>query len=218
LIAIFEECVENIIDLIPDKYIFLLTDCDGILLKKKGKRRTRKNDDLGIEEGMSFSEESSGTNAISIAIRLKKPIFILPMQNYCNFLRNFYFYAAPLWSCKQTICLAVAAEEQDVKKEMMAVLELLVYQIANELKKNTASRSIAFNNAGINLNDKQVTVLKLISKGFTDKAVAIDMGLSIDTVRYHKRVIFKRLDAGSSAEAIVKALKLNLIAMEQIGL
>jgi DNA-binding NarL/FixJ family response regulator len=111
-----------------------------------------------------------------------------------------------------------AAAQQDVKMEMMAIIELLGYQIANELKKNTARCKDALYNDSIKLNDKQVTVLKLLSQGDTDRAAAIKMNLSIDTVRYHKRVIFEKLGAGSSVEAIVKALKLNLIAMEQIDL
>lgn len=35
LVPIFEECLEKIKNYINEEYLFLLVDCDGILLKKK---------------------------------------------------------------------------------------------------------------------------------------------------------------------------------------
>ena len=48
------------------------------------------------------------------------------------------------------------------------------------------------------LTAKQKAVLQLMSKGFTGQAIAYEPGLTIDTVKYHKRQIFKKLGASNN--------------------
>lgn len=68
----------------------------------------------------------------------------------------------------------------------------------------------------VKLTGKQVQILELLASGKTDNAVAIEMGRSLDTIRYHKKNIFNILSAGCTVEAIVKALKLNLISLDHV--
>lgn len=70
--------------------------------------------------------------------------------------------------------------------------------------------------SSIKLNHRQVNILKLISKGMTDKAISVETGLSFATIQYHKKNIYRKLGVNSCTEAVIKALKLNLISLDQI--
>lgn len=61
------------------------------------------------------------------------------------------------------------------------------------------------------LTDRQVTILELLAKGFKEEAIAVEIGLSINTIKYHKRQIFNKLNVNCTNEALVKAMQMNLI-------
>lgn len=61
------------------------------------------------------------------------------------------------------------------------------------------------------LTERQLAILGLLAKGLKEKAVAEEIGLSINTVKYHKKKIFEKLDVDCTNEALVKAFRLNLI-------
>jgi len=85
---------------------------------------------------MSFSEKVSGTNAIALSIKLGKSVYILPENHYCSFLKKWFCYAVPIRVNERLVgCIAMSTSEQPVKKELIAVSELLKYQIVNEFKK-----------------------------------------------------------------------------------
>lgn len=61
------------------------------------------------------------------------------------------------------------------------------------------------------LTDRQLVILGLLAKGLKEKAVANEIGLSINTVKYHKKKIFEKLEVECTNEALVKAFRMNLI-------
>ena len=50
-------------------------------------------------------------------------------------------------------------------------------------------------------------VLAALGKGLSNKAVARQLGISPHTVKFHVEALFRKLGAGSRAEAVVKGLK-----------
>ncbi len=70
----------------------------------------------------------------------------------------------------------------------------------------------------IKLTKNQILILKLLAKGMTEKAIAYEINKSINTVKYHKKEIFKKLNSSSSREAVIKALKYKLISMKEIDI
>ncbi len=168
-----------------------------------------------IQVGMSFQEGTSGTNAISLAMDTGKPVYVLPHYHYCSFLRNWYSYCTCIrQSSKVRGYLSFLSRENPIRNEIMLITELAGYQIGNELKDDMREISHMHNN--IKLSDRQTTLLKLMARGYTDRAIAIEMDLNIGTISYHKTNIFKILGAECSIQAVVKALKLNLLSMDQI--
>jgi DNA-binding CsgD family transcriptional regulator len=172
-----------------------------------------------INEGISVAEESIGTNAIAISMKLKKAVYTLPQHHYCDFLRALHIYCSPLWANgKMLSYLAIITFEKSIKKEMLAITDLLRYQIINEFKNYEFLASSMPEKSYIRLSDSQLSVLKLLAKGLTDKAAGIESGLSFDTIKYHKKNIFKKLDAKCTLEAVMKALKLNLFSLDEIDI
>lgn len=61
------------------------------------------------------------------------------------------------------------------------------------------------------LSDRQVEVLNLAAKGFSNNEIARILGISVNSVKDHFRLIFSRLNVSTRTEATSLALNLNLI-------
>jgi DNA-binding CsgD family transcriptional regulator len=72
---------------------------------------------------------------------------------------------------------------------------------SNEWKE---SRSIVLNN-----REKDILVLSV--QGLTMDKIAAKLFLSVDTIKFHKRNIFKKLNVKNIAEAIAVAMDLAII-------
>lgn len=169
-----------------------------------------------IITGTSLSEESVGTNSVSLCISLNIPIKIMPQHHYCNLLSKCYEYCVPIsYNHKNIGYITLVTINQPIKPEMIAITNLINYKICNEYPKLLAQNTLE-KNASSRLNEKQVEILKYMSKGFTDYAISKEMKLSISTIKYHKHNIFKKYGATTSTQAIVKAIKFNDISIDDI--
>lgn len=61
------------------------------------------------------------------------------------------------------------------------------------------------------LTPREVEVLAAIGTGLSNKEVARQLGISAHTVKFHLESAFRKLDAGSRAEAVAKGLRRGLI-------
>ena len=61
------------------------------------------------------------------------------------------------------------------------------------------------------LSDRENEILTSIAKGFGYKRIASNLFISLDTVRYHIKNIYKKLHVCSQSEAVAKAIKNGLI-------
>lgn len=66
------------------------------------------------------------------------------------------------------------------------------------------------------LNKRQKEVLLRLAKGMTVYEISKEMGISEDTVRFHKKSIFDKLDAHCTVQAVIKAIKQNYIKLSDI--
>ena len=62
------------------------------------------------------------------------------------------------------------------------------------------------------LTDRELEVLALVAKGFTNKAIGVHLGISDRTVQGHLAHIFKKLQANSRTEAVMRAVSLGWIS------
>jgi len=64
------------------------------------------------------------------------------------------------------------------------------------------------------LTDRELEVLTLTGKGYTNKAIGIQLGISDRTVQGHLAKTYSKLQAGSRTEAVMRAVSLGLIDAE----
>jgi len=64
---------------------------------------------------------------------------------------------------------------------------------------------------GDNLTARETSVLKLITKGHTNRQIALDLSIAPATVKFHVGNILSKLHASSRTEAGVKALQYDLV-------
>jgi len=209
-----EEPINKMFRFMTDKCLFLVTDASGIILKIWTKKKIKQ---LGIIKGMSFAEEDCGTNAIAMALKLKVQLYMMPEYNYSDFFKKVYCFAAPIFANEKDLCgcFAVMAVELPIKMQLMAIAELLLYRISKEIAQ--PATAMEEQKECVNLKDNHKQILKLLASGLSDKLIAAEIKRSINTVRYHKRVIFEKLNAVNSMEAVMKSIKYKLISIEDIN-
>lgn len=61
------------------------------------------------------------------------------------------------------------------------------------------------------LSDRELEVLALAGKGYTNKAIGAQLGISDRTVQGHLAHIFNKLNASSRTEAVMRAVSLGLL-------
>jgi DNA-binding NarL/FixJ family response regulator len=62
------------------------------------------------------------------------------------------------------------------------------------------------------LTDRELDVLRLAAKGYTNKAIGVQLNISDRTVQGHLAHIFAKLQANSRTEAVMRAVSLGLIS------
>lgn len=64
------------------------------------------------------------------------------------------------------------------------------------------------------LTNREVEVIRLIAAGYTNKEIAVELVLSMNTVKVHTRNIFSKLEVTNRIQATSKALALGIIERE----
>ena len=59
------------------------------------------------------------------------------------------------------------------------------------------------------LTERELEILTLVAKGFTNKAIGVQLGISDRTVQGHLAHIFSKLQSGSRTEAVMRAVSLG---------
>jgi NarL family two-component system response regulator LiaR len=67
------------------------------------------------------------------------------------------------------------------------------------------------------LSKREIEVLKLVTKGLSNKEIADDLCLSIRTVQGHVGNIFNKLKVSSRTEAVVHALKKGWVTLDDVA-
>lgn len=63
------------------------------------------------------------------------------------------------------------------------------------------------------LSSKETAILQLLVNGYSYKMIAAEIGISIDTVRFHIKKIYDKLHVHSATEAVSRALKDKLLSV-----
>lgn len=66
------------------------------------------------------------------------------------------------------------------------------------------------------LTQRELDILKLVTKGFSNKEIADELSLSARTVQRHLESIFNKLQVGSRTEAVVRGLKEGWVTLNDV--
>lgn len=66
-------------------------------------------------------------------------------------------------------------------------------------------------NAACDLTPHEIRVLKLLVEGHNYKTAAGELGVSVNTVRFHMRNIYEKLQVHSKSEAVAKSLRQRIV-------
>jgi DNA-binding NarL/FixJ family response regulator len=83
--------------------------------------------------------------------------------------------------------------------------------MSSSIARKVVSSFNNFRKPAANLTKREKEVLDLLCKGKSYKVIADDLFISPDTVRYHLKNIYKKLQVNSKYEAVIKALKGGLV-------
>lgn len=84
-------------------------------------------------------------------------------------------------------------------------------QIAQKLYERKSSQT---NGMAATLTEREMEVLNLIARGYSNKQIAKELSIKEDTVKAHISNIFSKLDVRNRVEAVAVALKNDLIRLD----
>jgi DNA-binding NarL/FixJ family response regulator len=99
---------------------------------------------------------------------------------------------------------------RDVHEGKSALDPVITARLMNQIASRTSSDQTAFEK----LTDRELEVLALAGKGYTNKAIGVQLGISDRTVQGHLAKTYQKLDASSRTEAVMKAVSQRLIPAE----
>jgi DNA-binding NarL/FixJ family response regulator len=70
--------------------------------------------------------------------------------------------------------------------------------------------------AGVRLSDDERMVLRLAARGMTNREIATELAVSTRTIQLRLTRLFETLNVGSRTEAVVEAIRGNLITLDDV--
>lgn len=110
---------------------------------------------------------------------------------------------------KEQLLKAINSAAAGVPLVASSITQKLVSVLRNQGSFTTSTP--AAEESLLSLTERESDVLRLVAKGYSNKAVARELGITISTVKTHLRNIFRKLDVEDRAQVIIKAIKEGII-------
>lgn len=207
----------------PDKISVLLVDDHSLV--RRGFRRILE-DEADIEVA---GEASDGEEAVSLAQQLRPKVVLmdcaLPGMNGLEATRKI------LKALPQTLVLMLSMHEEEtlVKQAIEAGARGYILKNAMDLDLGKAVRRVAAGETVLDhklhldsglkgerdygLTARELEILRYIVDGKSNKEIAADLGLSVNTVAAHRANIMDALGIHKTAELVVYALRNGLVTL-----
>jgi DNA-binding NarL/FixJ family response regulator len=111
--------------------------------------------------------------------------------------------------------LPLDATREELLASIRALAEGLIVGSIPLMKKllNTTDAGEVFDELLSPLTDREVEVLNLLAQGYPNKQIALALGISDHTVKFHVSSIYNKLNATNRAEAIRRGVRGGLISL-----
>jgi len=61
------------------------------------------------------------------------------------------------------------------------------------------------------LNDREMQILRLLAAGLSNRQIAEELYLSVNTIKWYTSQIYSKLDASKRAEAVARAYEMSIL-------
>ena len=82
------------------------------------------------------------------------------------------------------------------------------------LIKGIGTRTVSKNEPFEKLTERELGLLRLVADGLSNRAIARELSISENTVKYHMKNIFQKLNAQNRTEAVTIALQTGILSAE----
>lgn len=86
-----------------------------------------------------------------------------------------------------------------------------VYLAAYEQSKRYKGMTFEAERRPVKLSSQQKQMIALLAQGYKNAEIVLLTGLSINTVRYHTKLAYQKLDVSNAMDAVLRARELNLL-------
>lgn len=135
-----------------------------------------------------------------IAMLEKQNLFLIPLDEE----RNWYRYH-PLFA--DYLRQRVRKQHPQWLTELQTILSAWDGPAANRI----TNKQTGVNRRETNLTEREQEMLRLIAAGFSNKEIGHQLVVSLNTVRYHSKNLYRKLGVRSRTQAVARAHQMNLI-------
>lgn len=185
-------------------YIFILCDLELTALKLYAPRDVLKaTEKMGVLPGTVLTEESCGTNALSLARENGKIVAIRAEQHYSTLFKNWWCVAGPVKDGEgKTIGyldISMPASKElgfaaDLLKSLLILMGKQIYILSLErIIAQVHPLSPLPPEVEKELTSREEEILKLLLRRLSSREIAAALHLSVNTVNTHRKNIYQKL-------------------------
>lgn len=152
---------------------------------------------LGVCSGLTFAE----------LVKEKYPSSIVILYTGDN-IKDYY---SLIIEKKVNNVISKTAKKDQIIKTIYSCIDNQILLPDNFINYVQSIVPINFNQNLLKLNNREKRILELISKGYTNQAIALEMGVTQRTIEKNLTQMYNLFEVGTRAEAVLKAKELNLI-------
>jgi DNA-binding NarL/FixJ family response regulator len=207
----------------PRKITVLLVD-DHALVRRGFRRMLEDDAEISV-----IAEASDGPEAVRLALELRPQVIVmdcaLPEFNGIEATRRI----RKEFPAVEILMLSMHSEDTLVRQALDAGARGYILKNAMELDLVKAVKTVALGKPvldpqvskpaslkgerGSGLTTREVEILQLIVAGKSNKEIAVDLGLSSNTVAVHRANIMDALGIHKTAELVVYAIRSGLVSL-----
>jgi len=191
-----------------DNHIYILCDPELVALKIFAAPEVlAAAERAGVKPGTVFTEESCGTNALALAREHQRLLAIRGEQHYCRLFQSWWCVASPVKdpAGKTVGFLDISLHAEKELGLAVALLQTLVDLIEKELYLRELEEKLQQTGVRLppslalppeverELTPREREVLQLLLAGLTNGEIAEKLSLSIETVKTHRRNLYRKL-------------------------
>ena len=118
--------------------LYILTDCEGAILWRNGSYQLKDYaNQISFKEGSCWTEQDVGTNAIGLALTIKKQVFVGMKEHYAYASKNWSCAASPIFNEQDEVIgiLNVSTYQNETAKDSLKSIKVVTERISNQLLK-----------------------------------------------------------------------------------